>query len=85
MAAGISLIAMVVLRATSPSRMSVPTWWHHFPLSGTAFPLRDIDQSPNSNAFPRGCNGFPHGATSIPDNDNAIPLNDNAFPDNGND
>jgi hypothetical protein len=42
-------------------------------------------QSPNSNAFPRGCNGFPLGATSIPDNDNRIPHNDNAIPDNDND
>ncbi len=61
-------------------------------LCSTAFPLRDMFQSPNSNPFPRRCNGFPLGATSIPDNDNCIPhndnrfpLNDNAFPDNGND
>ena len=82
---------VVVPRATSPGRTSILTWRYRRSLSGTVFPLRDIDQSPNSNLFPRSHNRFPLGATSIPDNDNRIPhndnrfpLNDNAFPDNDN-
>jgi hypothetical protein len=54
----------------SSSRTSNPTWRHRHSLSGTAFPLAGIAQSPNSNPFPLCCNGFPFNATSIPENDN---------------